>query len=42
MVELFLKKNRFFKCDDEEETIENQLKGIFFKIRNREYKAGRN
>ena len=32
MVELFLKKNRFFKCDDEEKTIENQLKGIFSKL----------
>ena len=32
MVELFLKQNRFFKCDDEERTIENQLKGIFTKL----------
>jgi serine/threonine protein kinase len=33
IVELFLKKNKFFKCDDnEEKTIENQLKCIFSKL----------
>ncbi len=32
IVELYLKKNRYFKSDDEEKTIENQLKFIFAKF----------